>query len=125
MLMRMEHAAIVSFLNGNRPAGEFAARIDQEVMACVRDAERVGVGTILVEDGPTTMVTREGASRLLQALLDGSLSFHAANYLADGLIMSDDFDFADDEVALAIAFVADESREPTSEETRAALAALA
>jgi hypothetical protein len=38
--------------------------------------------------------------------------------------MSDDFDFADDAVTEAVHFVADDSRPPTSDETKAALALL-
>jgi hypothetical protein len=39
-------------------------------------------------------------------------------------MMSDDFEFADETVAVAVEFVADDSRPPTPEETAAALAQL-
>jgi hypothetical protein len=39
-------------------------------------------------------------------------------------MMSDAVDFADEAVAEAVAFVADDSRPPTQDETKAALAAL-
>jgi hypothetical protein len=70
------------------------------------------------------MVTREHARRLLQALAEDRLPFLSANYAADCLMMSDDFEFADETVAEAVEFVADDSRPPTPEETAAALAQL-
>lgn len=83
-----------------------------------------GVGHIIVTDGPETVVTREHIRRLLKALAEDRLPFLSANYAADGLMMSDDFDFADEAVTQAVAFVADDSRPPRPEETGAALARL-
>lgn len=57
-------------------------------------------------------------------MLSDQLAFLAANYTADCLMMSDNFDFADEAVAEAIAFVADDSRPPTHAETATAIAAL-
>lgn len=124
MMRRMDHASIVSFLNGITSPEDFGAEIAPEVEACVQGCRTSAVGHIIVTHGPDTTVARDHAARLLGALLDARLQFDAANYLADGLIMSDDFDFADSTVADAIAFVADDSRHPTDEETRAALARL-
>lgn len=79
------------------------------------------------------MVTRDGARRLLEAVADGRLPFDAANYLADCIVMNDDFEFADDAVRDAVFFVEDDSGRfstqdvewrPSREETLAALALL-
>lgn len=121
----MDHASIVSFLDGTSSPEDFSARISPEVSACIGGCGSVGVGHIIVTSGPFTTVTRDHAARLLRALLGGRLSFDAANYLADGLIMSDDFDFADGAVTEAIHFVADDSRHPSADETRVILACLA
>jgi hypothetical protein len=120
----MEHASIVSFLTGRSSPETFSHEIAPEVEACLRGFER-GVGSIIVGGGPATVITRDHAARLLRALFDERLSFDAANYLADGLIMSDDFDFADTEVADAIHFVADDTRQPTVAEMRKALSRVA
>ena len=120
----MEHASLVAFLNGDLSPEDFGSEIAAEVDACEQGFMSGGVGHIIVTDGPETLVTREQARRLLQALADDSLPFLSANYTADCLVMSDDFEFADEVVADAVHFVADDSRPPTSEETRAALAQL-
>lgn len=120
----MQHASIVSFLSGSRSAEEFSAEIEAEVAGCIQGCRSGGVGHIIVSDGPSVIVTREHAARLLRALIDQRLPFAAANYLADGLIMSDDFEPADTAVAEAIEFVADDSRPPTVEEAAQALARL-
>jgi hypothetical protein len=73
-----------------------------------------------VTDGPSTVVTREHAKRLLTAVANGSLHFELANYVADGLIMSDDFEFEDSAVNEAVFFLEDDSRPPTVEEVEAA-----
>ena len=120
----MEHASLVAFLNGDLSPDDFGSEIEEEVDACEQGIRSGGVGHIIVTDGPETMVTREHARRLLQALADGRLSFRSANYAADCVVMSDDFEFADDAVTEAVHFVADDSRPPTRDETRAALAQL-
>lgn len=121
----MEHASLVAFLNGDLSPETFGIEIAAEVAACEQGFRSGGVGHIIVTDGPETVVTREHAERLLQALADERLPFLSANYTADCLVMSDDFDFADDAVAEAVHWVADDSRPPTSEEAKAALAQLA
>lgn len=120
----MEHASLVAFLNGDLSPADFGSEIAAEVDACEQGFRSGGVGYIMVTDGPETTVTGEHAKRLLQALADGRLPFLSANYTADCLVMSDDFTFADDAVTEAIAFVADDSRPPTLDETQAALAQL-
>lgn len=120
----MEHSSLVAFLNGIRSPERFAIEIAEEVAACEQGFRNGGIGYIIVTDGPQTMVTREHATRILKALAEDRLPFDAANYTADCIIMSDDFEFVDDAVGEAIHFVADDSRPPTPEETKTALARL-
>jgi hypothetical protein len=120
----MEHASLIAFLSGSLSPDDFGSEIAAEVDACEQGFRSGGVGHIIVTDGPQTVVTREHARRLLQALADDRLPFLSASYTADGLVMSDDFEFADDAVAEAVHFVADDSRPPTLEETKAALTQL-
>jgi hypothetical protein len=120
----MEHSSLVAFLNGKLSPENLGREIAAEVDACEQGLRSGGVGHIIVTDGPETLVTREHVRRLLQALAEDRLPFLSANYFADGLMMSDDFDFADEAVTEAVEFVADDSRPPTPEETAAALAQL-
>lgn len=121
----MNHASIISFLAGTCSPEEFAAEIAPEVAACIQGFATGGVGHIIVTDGPSATIGRDHAARLLRALLEERISFDAANYLADGLMMSDNFDFADAAVAEAIEFVADDSRPPLAREMQEALGRLA
>jgi hypothetical protein len=120
----MEHSSLVAFLNGKLSPEDFGSEIAAEVYACEQGFKSGGVGHIIVTDGPETLVTREHARRLLQAVAEDRLPFPSANYAADCLMMSDDFEFADEAVAEAVEFVADDSRPPAQEETAAALAQL-
>ena len=118
----MEHALLASFLEGRTPAAAFAQAIEQEVDACeagVRSSANIGY--IIVTDGPQFTVTRTHMARLLQSLLDGTIPWMSANYTGDCLMMSDDFQPDNEEVAEAIGWIADDSRPPTSDETRALL----
>lgn len=46
---------------------------------------------------------------LLAALAEAKLPMEAANYIADALVMSDNFEWSDDAVAEALFFLSDES----------------
>ncbi|MEG3155310.1 hypothetical protein [Sphingomonas sp. RB1R13] len=120
----MEHASLVAFLNGHLSPEDFNSEIAAEVDACEHGFRSGGVGHIIVTDGPEIVITRDHARRLLKALADNRLPFLSANYTADCLVMSDDFDFADDAVPDAVHFVGDDSRAPTAGETEAALVKL-
>jgi hypothetical protein len=113
LALRPEADSIEGALSGRRAS------------ACEQGFRSGGVGYIIVTDGPLTVITRDHARRLLQALAEERLPFLSANYTADCLMMSDDFEPADDAVAEAVNFVADDSRPPTMEETLAALESLA
>ena len=120
----MEHASLVAFLNGHLSPEDFDHEIAAEVDVCEYGFRSGGAGHLIVTDGPETVVTRDHARRLLKALADNRLPFLSANYTADCLVISDDFDFADDAVTDAVHFVADDSRAPTADETEAALVQL-
>lgn len=120
----MEHADLVAFLTGSTESRALAREIADEVASCNAAFKSGGIGYIIVTDGPSTVVTREHAKRLLAAVADGSLDFELANYVADCLIMSDDFEFEDDAAKDAIFFLEDDSRPPTAEEVEAALSQL-
>ncbi len=117
----MEYASLVGFLTGSLSPEVLSNEVATEVAACNTAFQAGENGYIVITDGPRFAVTRDGAKRLLQAVSDGRLSFEIANYLADCIIMSDDFDFADDVSRDAIWFVEDDSRPPTREETIGAL----
>jgi hypothetical protein len=120
----MEHPTLAGFLNGTLSPEVLADEITTEVNAC-NAAFRAGEnGYIIITDGPAIEVTREGARLLLAAVVDGRLPFELANYVADCLIMSDDFIFADDAVRDALHFLEDDSRAPTHDEATKALAML-
>jgi len=117
----MEHSSLVAFLEGKVSPEQFGDVVAAEVAAC-NEAFRAGeAGYIVITDGPSTVVTRDHAKLLLEALADGRLAFEAANYTADCIIMSDDFEFADDAVKEAIYFVEDDSIAPSTEEVRTAV----
>ncbi|MES2722576.1 MAG: hypothetical protein V4656_05435 [Pseudomonadota bacterium] len=95
-----------------------------EVTECNTAFKAGHEGYILIEDGPRIVITRAHAWRLLNAIADKALPFELANYAADCLIMSDDFEFEDELVREAIHFVEDDSVAPTEDETRDLLSRL-
>lgn len=123
--LSMEHATLAGFLTGTRSPEALAEEIIAEVNACNAAFQAGERGYIIITDGPAVEVTREGTQRLLAAIADERLPFELANYVADCLIMSDDFHFADHAVRDAVHFVEDDSRQPTRDETIKALEVLA
>ena len=120
----MEHAILAGFLIGTVSPEVLVDEITAEVNAC-NEAFRAGEnGYIIITDGQTVEVTREGARRLLAAIAEERLPFEIANYVADCLIMSDDFHLEDDAVRDAVNFVEDDSIAPTHDDTMKALAML-
>jgi hypothetical protein len=120
----MEHSSLVTFLAGTLSSEALADEIRDEVATCNAAFKAGKNGYIVITDGPNFVVTKAGAQRLLKAVADQSLPFELANYVADCIIMSDDFSFADDAAREAVFFVEDDSRPPTREETLQAIAAL-
>lgn len=108
----IEHATLVGFLTGELSPEVLVDEISTEVNACEASFQAGENGYIIITDGRPVKVTREGARRLLAAIAHERLPFQPANYVADSIIMNDDFDLADDAVRDAINFVADDSRLP-------------
>lgn len=122
----MKHSSLASFLNGKRPANKLWCEIEGEVKRCLAACAKGGSGHVIITDGPDTRVEREQVAILLTALAETRLPLKAASYIADALIMSDDFEWEDDAVAEALFSLSDESAPMTLvrvEEARSRFAA--
>ncbi|WP_237452083.1 hypothetical protein [Qipengyuania algicida] len=129
----MKHGLIVAFLTGPLSPENLADEISTEVARFRSTLKKTGEGRVQVTQGPLFVVTRADARRLLEAVADNRLPFDAANYLADCIVMSDNFDFADEAVRDAIFFIEDDTGrfatgddnwQPSRTETVAALSLL-
>jgi len=105
----MQHGSIVAFLSGTLSPESLAAEIGPEVAHFRAALKETAEGRIEVSHGPTFEVTREGARRLLAAVADDRLPYDTAGYLADCIVMSDDFDFADEATRDAVFFIEDDT----------------
>lgn len=92
---------------------------------CLAACTKGGLGSVIISDGPETLVTRKHVTILLTALAEAKLPFDAASYVADALIMSNDFKWEDNAVAEALFFLSDESAPLTLTEIRKACSRLA
>ena len=99
---------------------ELWREIETEVTECLAACAKGGAGHVIITDGPDTPVAREQVAILLDALAEGKLPLEAASYIADALIMSDDFDWEDDVVAEALFSLSDESEPLTVAEVEQA-----
>ena len=116
----MQHTSLALFLNGERPGDELWREIEAEVRECLAACAKGGSGHVIVTDGPDMKVGREQVAVLLTALAEAELPLEAASYIADALIMSDDFEWEDDAVADALFFLSDESAPLTLDEVEEA-----
>jgi hypothetical protein len=105
----MRHSSLASFLNGELPADELWREIEAEVRECLAACAKGGSGHVIITDGPDAQVVRKQVAVLLTALAEAKLPLNAASYVADALIMSDNFEWEDDAVAEALFFLSDES----------------
>jgi len=121
----MRHSSLVSFLNGDRPADELWREIETEVGECRAACAKGGSGHVIIEDGPDTELTRKHVAVLLAALAEARLPLESASYIADALIMSDQFYWDDDPIAEAVFFLSDESAPLTLAEVQQAQSRLA
>jgi hypothetical protein len=116
----MQSSSLISFLNGEKPPAELWREIEAEVNECVAAASKLGgVGHVIITDGPDTIIDRRHVEVLVGGLADGILPVQAAAYIADALIMSDDFDFADEGVSKVLFFLSDESAPISRDEMQA------
>ena len=120
----MKPASLIAFLAGSLSPDAFAAEIAREVDAFRASIRTTRQGQIVLTDGPETLLTRDHARRLVQAVIDKALSFEAANYIADAIIMSDSFDWDDDVVGEALHLLADDHPPPTEDDVRCMLGLL-
>ena len=121
----MKHSSLVAFLDGKMSPAQFSDEIAPEVDECCASIKATQHGRIIIADGPETAFTRPRALRLFQAVVDKTLSFEAANYTADCIIMSHTFNWEDDGlVGEAIHFLADDYPPPTEDEIRSVLGRL-
>ena len=120
----MQHAALISFLNGLLSAKDFGNSIKAEVNVCELGVKSRGAGSVFLTRGQHSTITRSLARRLLGSVLEGQLPHSSAVYLADAVIMSDDFDFQDEVVSEIFYMIADESGPLTQSELQRALARL-
>ena len=116
----MRHSSLASFLNGERPANELWREIEAEVRECLAACAKGGSGHVIITDGPGTQIVRKQVTVLLTALAEAKLPLDAASYIADALIMSDNFEWEDDAVAEALFFLSDESAPLTLSEVEEA-----
>lgn len=117
----MLHSSLVAFLNGAMSPQTLWKEIEAEVRECVAaTAERGGVAPVILTAGPETQVTRRHVDVLLSAFVDAKLPLEAASYIADALILSDEFEWEDDAIAEAIFFLSDESAPLTLAEVKEA-----
>jgi hypothetical protein len=121
----VHHSSLASFLNGELPSDELWREIETEVTECFAACAKGGSGHVIITDGPETPVTRAQVAILLAALAEAKLPLKAASYIADALIMSDDFEWEDEAVAEALFFLSDESAPLTLAEVEAARSRLA
>lgn len=105
----MQHGSIVSLLSGTLSPEALVTEIANEVVAFRAELRATKSGRIVVSDGPRFLVTRSGAKLLLEAIATGQLPFDVANYVADCIVMSDAFEFADEATREAIFFIEDDS----------------
>ncbi|MER9234007.1 hypothetical protein NKI56_18215 [Mesorhizobium sp. M0622] len=116
----MQHSSLISFLNGEKPPDELWREIETELTECVTATTTLGcVGHVIITDGPETIINCRHVDVLVSRLADGILPVQAAAYIADALIMSDDFNFADDGVSEVLFFLSDESARLSREDVQA------
>ena len=117
----MEHASLVAFLEGRLTPEQFAVEVADEVEACNLACKRTGQGHVVITPGPDTIVTRDHARRLLEAVTGQRLSLEIANYATTCIIFGD-FEFEDDAVNEAIWLIEmADLDQPSTDDMRAAI----
>ena len=116
----MRHSSLALFLSGELSPDALWREIEAEVTECIAACAKGGSGQVIITDGPETQVSLEHVATLLTALLEAKLPMKAASYIADALIMSDDFAWEDEAVAKALFFLSDESAPLTLAEIKQA-----
>jgi len=105
----VQHESLISFLNGKRSAEDLWGEIEPEVNDCSATRTKSRAGAVIITAGPLTSISSDHVAVLIAALSTARLPMTAASYIADALIMSDDFEWDDGGVADAIFRLSDES----------------
>lgn len=105
----MKHGSLTTFLDGERSAADLWREIEEEVQNCHAACEKHGSGAVIISDGPETQVSRKQVLVLIAALAEGKMPMDAASYIADALIMSEDFAWDDNGIADALFRLSDET----------------
>lgn len=105
----MQYSSLIAFLSGRLAPATLAEEISGEVAAFYAELRDAKVGFIRVSSGPTFIMDKTAARRLLEAIADRQLPAEAAVYVADCIVASEYIEFADDETREAVAFVEDDS----------------
>lgn len=117
----MEHASLVAFLEGRLTPEQFDEEVADEARACNLACNKTGEGRVVITPGPDTIITRDHARRLLEAVAGQRLSLETANYAATCIIFGD-FEFGDDAVNEAIWLIEmADLDQPTSDDMRSAV----
>lgn len=121
----MDHASLVAFLEGKLTPEQFADEVADEVRACNWACKQTGEGRVFITPGPETIITRDYARRLLEAVAGQRLSLEVANY-ATACIIFGYFEFVDDVVNEAVWLIemADLDK-PSTDDMRTAIDKLA
>lgn len=115
----MQYSSLMSFLNGFASGEQLASEIRPEVAACLAALSKGGSGPVIITDGPVAIITRKQVERFVEALAEGRLPLNTASYVADALILSDNFDFANEFVSDVVHFLSDDTATLTLVEVQA------
>lgn len=105
----MQYSSLVAFLSGRLTPAALAEEISGEVATFYAELRHTNEGFVRVSSGPTFVMDKAAARRLLEAIADRQLPAEAAVYVADCIVASEFIEFADDETREAVAFVEDDS----------------
>ena len=114
----VQYSSLMAFLNRFTPPEALAAEIETEVADCQKNTSKGGAGAVIITSGPRTTITRRQLHVFLAALASGRIPLSSASYIADALVLIEDFDFADEGVEEAVFYVSDESAPFTIEEVQ-------
>jgi len=105
----VQHGSLTSFLKGEQSADQLWREIEPEVKDCLAACAKLGSGAVTISDGPKTQISRRQVAFPISALAQGEIPMDAASYIADAMIMSDDFEWEDEGIADALFRLSDDS----------------
>lgn len=119
----MLYSSLIAFLDGVIAPNVFEMEITEEVAACVEGvSKKGGIGELHLTSGPETTLTISNLVYLLEVLENGNLSLDAGNYIANCVMLDDNFNFETDLVADTVYILSDDTAPLTQSEVRKALA---